>query len=47
VNGEEMDGAMPIAEVRAVLDRALIQAGVQPPAHTGAAPAGAAGPTAK
>jgi protein-disulfide isomerase len=33
VNGEEMDGALPIAEVRAVLDRALLQAGVQPPAH--------------
>jgi len=45
VNGEEMDGALPIAEVRAILDRALLQAGVQPPAHpentqaTGAAPA--------
>ena len=45
VNGEEMDGALPIAEVRAILDRALLQAGVQPPAHpentqaTGTAPA--------
>jgi protein-disulfide isomerase len=45
VNGEEMDGALPIAEVRAILDRALLQAGVPPPAHpentqaTGAAPA--------
>jgi protein-disulfide isomerase len=45
VNGEEMDGALPIAEVRAVLDRALIQAGVQPPAHT-AATVGA-GPSAQ
>src|SRR5579885_2650875 len=35
VNGEEMDGALPIAEIRAVLDRALTQAGVQPPAHPG------------
>jgi protein-disulfide isomerase len=45
VNGEEMDGALPMAEVRAILDRALLEAGVQPPAHpentqaTGAAPA--------
>lgn len=35
VNGEEMDGALPIAEIRAVLDRALTEAGVQPPAHAG------------
>jgi protein-disulfide isomerase len=48
VNGEEMDGALPIAELRAVLDRALTQAGVQPPVHADAAPAPAAsGPTAK
>jgi protein-disulfide isomerase len=33
VNGEQLDGALPIAEVRAVLDRALTQAGVQPPVH--------------
>lgn len=39
VNGEEMDGALPIAELRAVLDRALTQAGLQPPAHSDAAPA--------
>jgi protein-disulfide isomerase len=45
VNGEEMDGALPIAQIRAVLDRALLQAGVPPPAHpenaqaTGSAPA--------
>lgn len=45
VNGEEMDGALPVAELRAVLDRALLQAGVQPPAHpensqaTGSSPA--------
>jgi protein-disulfide isomerase len=39
VNGEEMDGALPIAELRAVLDRALTQAGVQPPVHADAAPA--------
>ncbi|PYX43214.1 MAG: hypothetical protein DMG81_00080 [Acidobacteria bacterium] len=39
VNGEEMDGALPIAELRTVLDRALIQAGVQPPVHNEANPA--------
>jgi protein-disulfide isomerase len=48
VNGEEMDGALPIAELRAVLNRALTQAGVQPPVHADAAPAPAvSGPTAK
>src|SRR6201993_813051 len=48
VNGEEMDGALPIAELRAVLNRALTQAGVQPPVHADAAPAPAVlGPTAK
>lgn len=48
VNGEEMDGALPIAELRTVLDRALTQAGVQPPVHADAAPAPAvSGPTAK
>jgi protein-disulfide isomerase len=48
VNGEEMDGALPIAELRAVLDRALTQAGVPPPVHADAAPAPAvSGPTAK
>jgi protein-disulfide isomerase len=48
VNGEEMDGALPIAELRAVLDRALTQAGVPPPVHSDAAPAPAvSSPTAK
>jgi len=46
VNGEEMDGALPIAEIRAVLDRALTQAGGQPPAHPGATQA-QSGPAAK
>jgi len=44
VNGEEMDGALPIAELRAVLDRALTQAGIQPPVHADANPA-PTGPT--
>jgi protein-disulfide isomerase len=33
VNGQEMDGALPIGDVRAALDRALQQAGVPVPAH--------------
>jgi protein-disulfide isomerase len=37
VNGEEMDGALPIGELRAALDSALKQAGVPAPSH----PAGA------
>jgi protein-disulfide isomerase len=36
VNGQEMDGALPISEVRAALDQALQQAGVSAPAHPGA-----------
>ncbi len=33
INGQELDGALPISEVRAALDNALVQAGVTPPAH--------------
>lgn len=33
VNGMKIDGALPPAEVRAVLDRALLDAGVTPPVH--------------
>jgi len=36
VNGQEVDGALPIDEFRATLDRALQQAGVPAPAHPGA-----------
>ena len=36
VNGEEMEGAIPIADVRAALDRALEQAGVPVPVHAAA-----------
>jgi protein-disulfide isomerase len=39
VNGEEVDGALPLSEIRAVLDRALTNSGVQPPTHAEAAPA--------
>lgn len=37
INGEKLDGAVPIQEMRQMLDRALEQAGVAPPAHTAAA----------
>ncbi|HZQ67013.1 MAG TPA: thioredoxin domain-containing protein [Terriglobales bacterium] len=33
VNGHEIDGALPIADVRAIFDRALEQAGVPVPVH--------------
>ena len=38
VNGQEMDGALPITEMRAALDRALQQAGVSVPAHPPTSP---------
>lgn len=46
VNGQKLDGAVPIGDVRAVLDQALRNAGVAPPIHKPAgldakAPAGA------
>ena len=47
VNGEEMDGALPVAELRAVLDRALLQAGVQPPAHPESPQAAGSSPATK
>lgn len=34
INGELMDGALPIGEVRAALDRALEEAGVPTPSHS-------------
>jgi protein-disulfide isomerase len=33
VNGQELDGVVPLADVRAAIDRALEQAGVAVPAH--------------
>jgi protein-disulfide isomerase len=39
VNGQEIDGALPIEEIRAILDSALQQAGVAPPPHPPASPA--------
>jgi len=34
INGEKLDGAVPPQELRAAIDRALTDAGVQPPANT-------------
>jgi protein-disulfide isomerase len=42
VNGQKIDGAVPVSEVRAALDRALKDAGVQPPPP--AAPSSSAAP---
>ena len=39
VNGEKVDGAVPISEVRAALDRALRDANLPVPEHAAAAPA--------
>lgn len=36
VNGQRVDGALPIDDIRAILDRALAQAGVPAPAHPAA-----------
>jgi len=47
VNGEQIEGAMPIDELRTVLDRALTQAGVPAPVHSAAAAPAASGPAAK
>jgi protein-disulfide isomerase len=41
VNGEKVDGALPLTELRAVFDRALKDAGVPPPAKSPAAASGA------
>lgn len=40
VNGQEMDGAVPLPEIRAVLDQALQRAGVPVPAHPAASASG-------
>jgi len=41
INGEKLDGARPIGDLRAALDRALQQAGVPVPAHPASPPAAA------
>src|SRR3984893_8371619 len=47
VNGEKVDGALPISEMRTVLDRALVQAGDPVPAHSSSTSTGASQPTSK
>ena len=41
INGEKVDGALPVSEIRDILDRALVQAGETPPPHP--APASSSG----
>ena len=40
VNGQQVDGALPVEDIRALLDRALEQAGVPVPAHPKASSTG-------
>jgi protein-disulfide isomerase len=47
INGEKVDGALPIGELRAVLDRALVQAGVPVPARPALSPAQGSKPSAQ
>jgi protein-disulfide isomerase len=47
VNGQEMDGALPVSEMRAALDRALQQAGVPVPSHSSSAAPGESQPSSK
>jgi protein-disulfide isomerase len=47
VNGQEMDGALPVNEMRAALDRALEQAGVPVPSHSPASSPRESQPPAK
>ena len=37
INGQKIDGAVPVAEVRAALDQALRDAGEPVPQHSGSA----------
>jgi protein-disulfide isomerase len=50
INGQKLDGAAPLEQLRAIFDRALKEAGVQPPTH-GISPtpatAGGAGPASE
>lgn len=47
VNGERIDGAMPISDIQAVLDRALERAGETPPPHPAAVAAVGSRPSSK
>jgi protein-disulfide isomerase len=44
INGEKVDGALPLSDLRAVFDRALQQAGVAVPVHNATTPASNATP---
>ncbi len=44
INGERLEGALDVEEVRAALNRELLAAGVQPPAPSAASPQPAANP---
>jgi protein-disulfide isomerase len=46
INGQELDGAVPVADVRAAIDQALEQAGVPVPAHP-TSPAPSESPSAR
>jgi len=46
INGRELDGAVPVAEIRAAIDQALEQAGVPRPAHP-TSPAASQSPSAR
>ena len=47
VNGEQVDGVLSLSELRAILDRALVQAGETPPVHPAPAPASTSQPGSK
>lgn len=47
VNGQEMDGALPVSDLRAALDRALQQAGVPAPVHPAASGTAGSQPSSK
>ena len=47
VNGEKIDGALPVNDVRAVFDRALQQAGLTAPSHAAAAASASPQPVGK
>ena len=47
VNGQEMDGALPISELRAALDRALEQVGMPVPSHSPASTTSESQPPSK
>ena len=47
VNGEKVDGVLPISEMRTVLDRVRVHAGEPVPVHSSSASTGASQPASK